>query len=243
MRYKNLKFILLFNILAFIVAAPGAQAHEDEMDAVIRNYLLENGDVILEAVERYQKQEQEEQFKKSNEKLQEFLPELTTAAAPSIGAADAPITVVEFFDYNCGYCKRAVPDIQAVLNEAKDVRFVFREMPILGPSSLTAARWALAAHKQGKYFEYHVALMQHQGSKDEKSLSALAKSVGLDVDQMKKDANSAEIQDLIEKDLEISQEIGIRGTPAFVIDGTLHRGYLGPDGLQSEIEKARSNKS
>lgn len=242
MRYTTLTYSFLMTILAFTVATPTAKAHDDEIQTIIREYILENGDVVMEAVERYQKREQEEQFQKSAEKLEELMPKLTSADAPSVGNADAPITIVEFFDYNCGYCKRAVPDIQKVLKKHDDVRFVFREMPILGPPSVKAAEWAMAAHKQGKYFDYHVALMQHQGGKDEKTLSNLAKSVGLDVEQMKKDANSDAVKKMIEEDIGISQEIGIRGTPAFVIDGVLHRGYLGPEGLQAEIEKARSKE-
>lgn len=82
------------------------------------------------------------------------------------------MTVIEFFDYNCGYCKRALPDIQAAIKDDANLRVVFKDMPILGPTSKTAALWALAAHKQGKYFDYHVALMEHKGPKKKPSLKS-----------------------------------------------------------------------
>ena len=132
-----------------------------------------------------------------------------------------------------------MPDIQATLEKDSDVKFVFHEMPILGPSSRTAAQYALAAHKQGKYFEYHVALMEFRGEKNDKTLEKLAKDVGLDVEKAKADANSKEIAAMIEESMTLASKIGIRGTPAFIVGDKLFRGYLGPDGLQSEIKTAR----
>ena len=245
MQHQNLKFFFLFIGLALIVGMSfpsQVRAHEDELDAAIKNYLLENGDVIMEAVQRYQEKQQQQEEQKAAENVEKHLPFLTSKDAPSVGAENPDVTVVEFFDYNCGYCKRAMPDIIEALKDDTKVRFVFREMPILSPTSMTAAQWALAAQKQGKYFEYHTALMNHSGNMDEAALSQLAKDVGLDVDKMKQDAASEEITKIIEKDMQISQEIGVRGTPAFIINGELHRGYLGPGGLKTAIEQARKNE-
>ena len=184
----------------------------------------------------YKRQEEE----KAKASIENNLSKLTAGDLPFVGNKDAEITVVEFFDYNCGYCKRAVPDIRAILEEDKNVKFVFKEMPILGPSSRTAAQYALAAHKQGKYFDYHAKLMEHRGPKDEATLEKMAKDLDLNVDQMKVDANSEETNQAIEDSINLAGEIGIRGTPAFVIESELYRGYLGLEGLKAEIAKARA---
>jgi protein-disulfide isomerase len=212
-----------------------------EIEQIIHQYMLENGELVLKSVEAFREAEEEAQNAKSEEVIQENLAALTSADAPSVGNPNADVTVIEFFDYNCGYCKRAVPDIQALVKDDPNVRFVFREMPILGPTSVTAAKWAVAAHNQGKYFDYHAAIMEHRGAKTDEELAKLAGEIGLDVDKMKADANAQETQDHIDTDLALSRSIGINGTPAFIIDGKLYPGYIGKDGLKSAIETARQN--
>ena len=209
-----------------------------QIEDIFGNYLQDNPKVVIDAIEKYQKMQQEEAEQSAQQSIQDNLAKLTSGDLPSVGNPDAKVTVVEFFDYNCGYCKRAVPDIQEIVKSDDDVRFVFKEMPILGPTSLTASQYALAAHKQGKYFEYHVALMDHRGTKNAAELEKLGKEVGLDVDQLKKDVASPDLQKDIQDSVTLAQEIGIRGTPAFIIDGQLFRGYLGEGGLKSEIQKA-----
>lgn len=236
----------LLSVFAFtnLISSKTAIAHEaEEVRTLIKEYLLQNGDVIMESVDLYQQKQQEEELKKSEEKLKEHIDFLTSKDAPSAGHPDAEIVIVEFFDYNCGYCKRAVPDIINVLDKRDNVRFVFREMPILSPASKTAALWALAAHKQGKYFQYHAALMQNRGALDEAALEKLAKGLDLDVAQMKKDAQSEEIEDLLEQDMNAARDIGVRGTPAFIIDGKLHRGYLGPEGIENRLKSLEEEKA
>lgn len=112
-------------------------------------------------------------------------------------------------------------------------------MPILGPSSDLAAKWAMAAHEQGKYFEYHAALMDFRGSKTESSLEKLAEDVGLDVEQMKIDAVSDKVRQYLDKSVAVARELGINGTPAFIIGDEIIPGYLGPDGLQEVIDASR----
>ncbi len=215
-------------------------AQKEALGAVIKDYLLENPQVIFEAIEKHRADEEKRQKEQAASAIQDNIAKLTAADAPSIGPADADITIVEFFDYNCGYCKKALPDIQAISESDKKVRFVFKEMPILGPTSMTAAQWAIAAKKQGKYFEYHSALMEFRGPKEEKQLEKLAKDVGLDIEQMKKDAASDEVRNLINDDIALARTIGIGGTPAFIVGETLYPGYIGEQGLKSAIKDARA---
>jgi len=217
-------------------------AQKEALGGVIKDYLMENPQVIFDAIEEHRMNEEAKQQEQAANAIKDNLSKLTAAGAPSIGPADADVTIIEFFDYNCGYCKRVIPDIQAITAQDKKVRFVFKEMPILGPTSLAAAKWAMAAHKQGKYFEYHTALMEFRGPKEDKQLEKLAKDVGLDIDQMKKDANSSEVQAMIDADVALARTIGINGTPAFIVGETLYPGYIGEDGMLNAIKEARAAK-
>ncbi len=218
-----------------------SDAQKEALNGLIAEYIKSNPQAIMDSVQAFQMQQQIKAEEDAVKKLQDHLPTITASDMPAAGSENPDLTVVEFFDYNCGYCKRALPDIQKVLENDPKIRFVFVEMPILGPSSSTAAQWALAAHKQGKYFEYHAALMNHRGAKEEPELSQIAKDLGLDLEKMKSDAAGQEIADMIAKNMEIVNDIGIRGTPAFIIGDTIVRGYLGEDGLEKAINDERAN--
>jgi protein-disulfide isomerase len=205
--------------------------------------LEENPNLVIEAMRRYEENQQRAEDEKAQKSIETNLSKLTDKNLPSYGNPEADVTVIEFFDYNCGYCKRAVPDIQEIVKNDDNVRFVFKEMPILGPSSKTAAQYALAAHKQGKYFDFHVALMEHRGQKNEATMEKIGKELDLDIEQLTKDAKSEEINQEIEDIITLASDIGIRGTPAFIVEGELFRGYLGPDGLANEIKEAREDKN
>lgn len=217
-------------------------AQKTAIENIIKEYLVSNPEVIFEAVDAHREKQEQEQRAQAENAIGDNIDALTSGDAPSIGPADADVTVVEFFDYNCGYCKRVVPDIQAAVKDDPKVRFVFKEMPILGPTSRTAAQWALAANKQGKYFEYHVALMEHRGPKEDEQLSKLAKDLGLNVDKMKVDAASDEVQAQIDADVALAKKIGINGTPAFIVGKTLFPGYIGKDGLVQSIADERKRQ-
>ena len=215
---------------------------KDAIGEVVRDYLIQNPKVIFEAIEAHRSNEEKKQQEAAAKAIDSNLAKLTMVDAPSIGPADADVTVIEFFDYNCGYCKRALPDIRSISQSDKNVRFVFKEMPILGPTSMTAAKWAMSAHKQDKYFEFHSALMEHRGPKEEKQLSKIAKDLGLDVDQMKKDAASDEICKMVQADIALAREIGINGTPAFIVGNELFPGYIGEDAMKQAIAAVRQKK-
>lgn len=236
--------ILAFSVLAagtFTVSAQAKDLSKSDVEKIIKEYLMENPETLIDSLEAYRDKQERSEQENAKVAIEKNMSALTSADAPSIGPADADVVVVEFFDYNCGYCRRAVPDIQKLAKEDKNVRFVFREMPILSPNSRDVAKWSLASHKQGKYFEFHAALMEKRGNRSPKIMKDMAKKLGLDADKLEKDANSDEIAAMLAKDVEIARAIGIRGTPAFIIDGALYPGYLGEDGLKSAIEKAREN--
>lgn len=214
-------------------------AQKAAMGDMVKEYLLENPSVVIDAIEAYRAQEAEMEAKKAEESIVDNKEYLTRANAPSVGNPEGDVTVVEFFDYNCGYCKRALPDIQKIVKEDPNVRFVFKEMPILGPTSKTAAQWALAAHRQDKYFEYHIALMEHRGEKSNDELEKLAQKIGLDVDKAKADIDSGEIDKELDMVTKVGREIGVSGTPAFIVGDKFIPGYIGEDGLKNAIAEER----
>ncbi len=229
---------LALGVTPFIAGQSSAQEiTKENINELIKDYLMENGDVILEAVQKHQAEAETARKEAAQAKIGEYADYFKTTDLPSAGNPDADFVIVEFFDYNCGFCKRALPSVQAVLKEFDNVRFVFKEMPILGPTSRTAAEYALAAKNQGKYFEMHAALMEYQGPKDKENLLKIAQDLGLDTVQLEKDAGSEDIQLQIEDSLTISREVGITGTPAFIIGDQLVPGFMEPDQMVSAVKE------
>lgn len=234
-------------VLAF--SAPSAHAEglsdaqKTEVQELIGEYLKENPQIVSEALATHQANEQKREREAAAEKLKDYMDYFATADLPFAGNPDGDITVVEFFDYNCGFCKRALTDIEDLIKSDDQVKVVFQEMPILGPASRVMAEYSLAAHAQEKYFEYHQKVMHFTGPKEASQLERLAEEAGLDVEQLKKDAKSDEIKEAIDKSIEIARAVGIRGTPGFIIGTDLHRGYLGPGGIANELTKIRAARA
>lgn len=216
-------------------------AQKKAVEGIIYDYLMENPQVIFEATSRMREKAEAEQKYAFERTFEENLNEIFSADTPFIGNPDGDVMIVEFFDYNCGYCHRALRDILKLVEQDKNVKILFKELPILGESSLDAARWSLAAHKQGKFFEFHQQLMKSAGPKSEKQFMKLAKDLGLDAEQMKKDAAGQDVNLQIANNIKLSQKLGIRGTPAFIIGDTLAPGYMGIDNMKMAIADYREN--
>ena len=242
--------ILAYTAVAGMAFSPAAhaqdatfsEAQKENIGAIVKEYLMDNPNVIMEAIDAYRSQQEQEAQKRAEAQISGNMEFLTRADAPSVGNPEGDITIVEFFDYNCGYCKRALPDIQKVVESDKNVRVVFKEMPILGPTSKIAALWALAAHNQDKYFDFHIALMEHRGPKDEAQMEKLAEKTGLDIEQMKKDIASGELEKELQKVLDVAREIGVSGTPAFIVGSSFIPGYVGEEGLKQAIKAEREKR-
>lgn len=241
------RFLLTsLSVLAIMGATSPVKAQEfnDAQKAEIKKmfdeYLANSGETILKSVNQYQAELEAKDKAEASIKAKTFVDELDGKNLPMAGNPDGDITMVEFFDYNCGYCRKALDEIQTVLKEDDKVKVIFMDMPILGPSSMVAAKWSLAAQKQGKYFEYHQAIMDHNGEKTDDALEKLAKDLGLDIKKLKKDKDSDEIAKQIEDQVRQAQEIGIRGTPGFIVAGELFPGYIPAAQIQDIIKKARN---
>ena len=224
-------------------ATPFTAEQKTALDKAIHDYLMANPQVIMESVEQYRQNQETMDAKAFAEKIKQRHDDIyNDAASPVAGNKKGDVTLVEFFDYNCGYCKQAFRDVQKIMDEDKNLRIVFKEFPILSESSHTAARYALAANRQGKYLEFHTTLMTQSGPLSETRLESVAKDLGMDVKKLKEDAASPTIRAEIEKNLELGREVGIAGTPAFVIGDDALRGHYGLDALRKIIGEKRAEK-
>ena len=201
------------------VASNFSEPQKREIEAVVRAYLLKNPKFLLEIEKELKKLVAEEEavaMKKSIAKNAEFL--FRRVNAPMAGNPNGDIPIVEFFDFNCGYCKRSFRDINALIAKDPKVKVLFMDYPILSKGSLEASKVALAARNQGKYWEVHKALLSHRGGGvDGKIALKIAKSQGLDMARLTKDMESPEIKAEIEKVQALAQSMDINGTPHFIV--------------------------
>jgi protein-disulfide isomerase len=159
--------------------------------------------------------------------------------APVAGNVVGNTTLVEFFDYNCPYCRRVAATVTDVVDDDPDLRLVYKEFPILGPGSQFAARAALASRKQAKYVPFHEALMAADGQVGEDGVLEIASQVGLDVDRLRRDMEDPAIEAAIRRNLELANALGITGTPSFVIGDRVVPGAVDRTTLESLIARAR----
>jgi len=212
-----------------------------EIKQMIEQYIAENPKAVLDSLEDYRMKELQRVENEAKEKAAQMAESFKTDKSyPTAGNPDGDIVVVEFFDYSCGYCKKAITAVQEITSSQKDIKVVFIELPILGESSLLAAKWALASQKQDKYFEFHQALMEFRGQKTEEELSKIATGLGMDVEKLKADANEDEIQMALDKNRELAESIGVSGTPAFIIGDQVVRGYVPYATMEGMIEEIRN---
>lgn len=209
-----------------------------EVQAIVKEYLLENPDILFEMQAAYERKSQAEQTAKA----EGAWPALIASAKddPYIGPKDAPITMIEFSDYDCGVCKSAVPWVISQVDDRRgDIKLIIKEAAWRGEGSHRAAMAALAAHRQGKYREMHIALMKAPASAyTPENLEIVAKSVGLDIPRWNADMAKAELSSHVDRSLKEFADSGMQGTPAFLINGKFVGGF-GQASLDSLIEATR----
>lgn len=223
-----------------VKAAEFTDAQKAEIEAIIKEMIKTNPEFIDTALRDYYRQKDENTKKNAEVKLQEYQEYFKDASLPMAGNPEGDVTVVEYFDYNCGYCKKAYTDIMKILEEDNNIRVVFQEMPILSTSSQTMSALAMAAHKQGKYFEMHQALMDYRGPQTVEAFMGLAKKLDLDLKKLEEDATSTELGDQVKKSMEMARSLGISGTPGFIVGERIYPGYIGLDGIKKAIADARA---
>jgi len=235
---------LALSIFALFCAAGASAAdlpNKAALDDAIRAYLLEHPEVIVESLQRYEAQQRDAQEKAVSDALVSRKADIFEhPMTPVSGNPKADVTIVEFFDYQCGYCKRTMQNVLDLQKEDPKIRVVWKELPILGPVSEFAARAAMAAKSQGKYLEFHTAVMGARGQLTPDAVMKHAADAGIDVERLKKDMMDPAIAKYLRDTLELAQALGINGTPGFVIGDKLVPGALGKDQMKELVAQARA---
>ena len=228
---------------AFAQAETLTSAQRQAVQEAVGDYLRKNPEIVIEAINMLRQREQASETADARNVIAARGPELfDDPATPVAGNPDGDVTLVEFFDYRCGYCKRVYPTIKKLIEDDGNIRFVFKEFPILGPASVYAARAALASHGQGKYQEFHDALMASKGALTEDRVLRIADSVGLDRGKLLEDMNrnEAEYDRVFARNRDLAQALKINGTPAFVAGDVVVRGAADYASMKNVIAQVRS---
>lgn len=240
-------FVTLFVLIGFTLShaasndsASMSAMETKQVETIIENYLMNNPQFVIAMLNNAADYANAEETRKTEQVLMSKAEQLYADPRDFfIGKADAPITIVEFLDYNCGYCKRSFPTLMRLAEANDDIRIIFKEYPILGPSSTLAAQTVLAAKEQGKYMDLHRTLFESKASLNTARLNKFIKQNGLDVDEINKRSQKADIKKHIQDTLALGQAIGINGTPAFIINDKLYPGALSFAEMQDLVDKAR----
>ena len=232
--------------ITLAAAAPATRAEQpadlsvQQIEKIVREYLLREPEIIYQALEELQRRQAEAEAARQQAAIAENRGDLLNdPASPVGGNPDGDVTLVEFFDYRCAYCRRVVSSMRALLDEDRDLRVVFKELPVLGPDSERAARAALASRRQGGYVPFHFALMAAEDLSLQ-GIRAAAEAVGLDPDPLEADKSAPEVKAAIQANNALANELGIEGTPAFVIGTQLIPGAVDKARLEQLIREARS---
>lgn len=225
-------------------AQPLSPAEKQQMEQVVRDYLVGNPEVIIEALNAYQQREREAAQIRQRDAMDALQADLkNNPNDPVIGNPNGDVTVVEFFDYRCGFCKRVFNDVQTLIKEDGNIRYVLKEFPILGPDSVHASRAAQAVwlHQQDKYLPFHTAMMTSKGDLSEAKVMELAKSAGVDTAALPEQMNDPQIDAVLNATIAQASALDITGTPAFVFGSEVQPGAIPLSTMQELVSAMRQH--
>lgn len=228
-------------------AAEGGDAFSPKQQAaietIVHDYLLANPDILKEMTQVLQAREMQVMLDQASKAIAESGAELADKDLPFIGAKDGDVVVVQFFDYQCHYCKLALKTVEDLVKEDSKLKVILVDFPILSDASNLAAKAALAANMQGKYGALYNAMMGYQGRLDQGTIEKLAASVGVDVNRMKADMEKEEVKARLGKNADLAQKIGVRGTPGFIVGNQLVPGVLPKEQFRKMVADIRAGKA
>lgn len=233
-----------FALASPVFAQSFSEPQKQEIQRIVREYLIAHPEVLQEVVSELEKRTAAAEASRAKEALNKHREALFNSPHQVVlGDPQGKTTLVEFFDYNCGYCKRALDDMLALLKSDPKLRIVLKEFPVLGPGSVEAAQVAVAVRMQDKtgkkYLEFHQKLLGIRGQADKARALAAAKEVGLDIARIERDLQSQEVKATLEESMKLAEALGINGTPSYVIGDTVVPGAVGLAMLKQQIELAR----
>ncbi len=242
----------LFAIMTLLVvpglaparAEPISADQRGEIETIVKNYLIQHPEVLQDAMAELEKRQQAADAEKHRQVVKENTATLFSSPHQVVlGNPQGNVTMVEFFDYNCGYCKHALSDMLTLLKTDPNLKFVLKEFPVLGEGSVEAAHVAVAARMQDvtgkKYIEFHQKLLGGRGPADKARALAAAKEVGFDMARIEKDMASDEVKKTIDENLKLAELIGVNGTPSYVVGDEVVVGAVGLDALKEKIAAER----
>ena len=236
------------------IAAPQASRADDlstgqrsEVERIVRDYLIAHPEVIQEAMTELEKRQSAADTEKHKAAVKQYSEALFTSPRQVVlGNPSGNVTFVEFFDYNCGYCKRAMDDMLTLLKDDPKLKVVLKEFPVLGPGSVEAAQVAVAVRMQDKtgkkYLEFHQKLLGGRGQADKAHALAVAKDIGLDMVRLDKDLASPEVKATLQENFKLAEALGLNGTPSYVIGEDVVVGAVGLDALKEKVSNSRCGK-
>jgi protein-disulfide isomerase len=236
-----------------IAAAPAAEPsfsepQKTEIEKIVRDYLVSHPEVLQEAMGELEKRQAAEESEKAKAAVAANAETLFNSNRQVVlGNAKGDVTLVEFFDYNCHFCKGALPALMDLMKDDTKLRVVLKEFPVLGPGSVEAAKVAVAVRMQDKtgkkYLEFHQKLLGGRGQADKAHALAVAKEVGMDMTRLEKDLGSDEVKVSLEESLKLAETLGLNGTPSYVVGDDVVVGAVGLDALRGKISTARCGKA
>lgn len=232
--------LMLFAMTLPARAEDPSPAEAAKIQKIVRDYLREHPEIIIDALQEYQHRQETQKVDKTRQTIAAMADELLhDPTSPVAGNPNGDLSIVEFFDYRCPYCKAVALDLAKAVAADGKVRLVYKEFPILGPASLTAAKAALAAVRQEKYLAFHDKLFAFKGNLDDAAIYTIASDLGLDVVRLKADMEKPEIKGIIDRSYRLADKLNIQGTPAFIIGSELLPGAASFDDLIAAFKRAR----
>ena len=230
--------LIVFGVFQYAITKP--QMTEEAFGERVRGYLLSNPQVLHEVIAELKKQDEIASAKQQKEMMTTLAADLKNDGYSYVaGNPDGDVTIVEFFDYRCGYCKKSFPDLMKTVEEDGNIRLVLKEFPILGPESILASQAAIAAIEQDKYMELHTALMTSRGGLTIDRIRSIASDVGIDVEKLEVDMQADEVRETVEKNYRLAKQLGIDGTPAFVINEEFIPGLISGAEMKQIVAEVR----
>ncbi len=216
-----------------------------EIEGIIKDYLVQHPQVLQDAMDALDKQQKQADADKARVTIKDNIATIFNSSHQVVlGNPQGNVTMVVFFDYNCAFCKRALPDMMSLLQSDPNLRFVLKEFPVLGPGSVEAAHVAVAARMQDptgkKYIEFHQKLLSGRGEADKARALAVAKEVGFDMARLEKDMDSDEVKQTIDENMKLADALGVSGTPSYVVGNEVVVGAVGLDELKEKIKSERN---
>jgi len=239
-------------LLALPAASAQAQSFNDaqrgEIERIVKDYLLSHPELLQDVMNELEKRQAVDEAEKHRASVKEHSTEIFTSPRQvTLGNPQGDVTVVEFFDYNCSYCKRAMSDMLDLIKDDGKLKFVLKEFPVLGEGSVQAAQVAAAVRLQDKtggkkYLEFHQKLLSGRGQADKARALAVARDIGLDVARIEKDMASDEVKATIEESFKLAEALGLNGTPSYVVGSDVLVGAVGLKTLKEKVNDARCGK-